>query len=203
MDYKKDLVNFEALENVGRLFLEMVDDNPDREGLKETPKRFAKYWTELLEGQKYTNEEIAKMFDKCFEDEYVHINAKGLVVERDISVFSTCEHHIALMFDMKVNIAYIPNGKVIGLSKMSRICEMCAKRLQLQEKLAQDIAEVMQIILGTEDIAVHIIGKHACMTARGIKSREAFTDYTYLSGRFFTNSDLRNEFEMALARKLN
>lgn len=185
-------------------FLSIVD-NPDRIGLKETPKRVVKYWCELLEGQLYTNDEIAEMYGKCFplnddvndvEDielgEDSGIN-RDLVVETHIPIFSHCEHHLALMYDMDVTIAYLPNTKVIGLSKMARVAEMVGKRLQLQEKIGADINEIMRKILGTEDVAVLISGKHGCMTARGAKSREALTRTASLSGEFKTNAQLRNE----------
>lgn len=185
-------------------FLSIVD-NPDRIGLKETPKRVVKYWCELLEGQLYTNDEIAEMYDKCFplnddvndvEDielgEDSGIN-RDLVVETHIPIFSHCEHHLALMYDMDVTIAYLPNTKVIGLSKMARVAEMVGKRLQLQEKIGADINEIMRKILGTEDVAVLISGKHGCMTARGAKSRESMTRTASLSGEFKTNAQLRNE----------
>lgn len=199
---RKDLLNREELEKVARRFLEIVDPNPDRPGLIETPKRVAKYWIELLEGQKYTNEEIAKMYDKCFDldedgDEgevSEETNLKqDLVVESGITIFSHCEHHLALMYDLDVTIAYIPNKKVIGLSKMARIAEMVGKRLQLQEKIGSDIAYIMKKILGTEDVAVLIKGKHGCMTARGAKAREAITRTSSLSGRFMDNPSLRME----------
>ena len=161
----------------------------EREGLKETPHRAMKYWTELLEGELYSNDEIAEMFDKCFEAE----ESSDLVVEKDIEIFSHCEHHLALMYDMKVHIAYIPNGKVIGLSKMARIAEMVGKRLQLQERIGADINYIMRKVLGTNDVAVVIEGKHSCMTARGVKSRNAQTRTACLSGIFKTNSDLRSE----------
>lgn len=199
---RKDLLNREALEKVAREFLEIVDPNPDRPGLKETPKRVAKYWIELLEGQKYTNEEIAAMYNKCFDldedgDEgeiSSETNLKqDLVVESGINIFSHCEHHLALMYDLNVTIAYIPNKKVIGLSKMARIAEMVGKRLQLQEKIGADIAEIMKMILDTEDVAVLIKGKHGCMTARGAKAREAITRTSSLSGKFMENPNLRME----------
>lgn len=183
------LLDLNKLENIAKQFLEVVDENPNREGLKDTPRRVAKYWAELLEGQKYTNDEIAKMFDKCFCD----VDTNDLVIEKDITIFSHCEHHLALMYDMKVAIAYIPNGKVIGLSKMARISEMVGKRLQLQEKIGTDIAYIMRKILGTDDVAVVIEGKHACMTARGAKSREANTRTAALSGRFEAEPSLRSE----------
>ena len=195
---RKELLNREELEHIGRLFLEAVDPNPDRDGLVETPKRFAKYWIELLEGQKYTNDEIASMFDKCFDlDDESESNSTGLnrdlVVEKDIPIFSHCEHHIALMYDMKVAIAYIPKNKVIGLSKMARISELVGKRLQLQEKIGADINEIMRKILGTDDVAVIIEGKHGCMTARGAKSREAVTRTASLKGLFESDASLRSE----------
>lgn len=169
--------------------LEAFGVDTNREGLKETPHRVMKYWNELLEGERYTNDEIAEMYDKCFED----VQTSDLVIEKDIEIFSHCEHHLALMYDMKVNIAYIPNGKVIGLSKMARIAEMVGKRLQLQERIGTDINYIMRKILGTDDVAVVIEGKHGCMTARGAKSRTAITRTACLHGRFETNTALRSE----------
>jgi GTP cyclohydrolase I len=193
----------EQMEKVFKEFLSIVDD-PERPGLIETPKRVVKYWCELLEGQLYTNQEIAEMYNKCFdldedvdEDdvslEYNSSIKRDLVVETGIKVFSHCEHHLALMYDMDVTIAYIPKNKVIGLSKMGRIAEMCAKRLQLQEKLGNDINEVMRLILGTNDVAVVIKGKHGCMTARGVKNREAITKTASLQGKFKAIPALREE----------
>lgn len=169
--------------------LESFGVDMNREGLRETPHRAMKYWTELLEGELYSNDEIADMYNKCFED----VESSDLVIEKDIEIFSHCEHHLALMYDMKVSIAYVPNGKVIGLSKMARIAEMVGKRLQLQERIGTDINYIMRKILGTEDVAVVIEGKHGCMTARGVKSRNALTRTACLTGRFMTNPNLRSE----------
>ena len=177
------------MQDLVRRFLEIVDPNPDRPGLIETPKRVVKYWTELLEGQLYSNDEIADMFDKTFMDVQTH----DLVIERNIEIFSHCEHHLALMYDMNVTIAYIPKDRVIGLSKMARIAEMVGKRLQLQEKIGVDINYIMRRVLKTDDVAVLITGKHGCMTARGIKSRNAVTRTAALNGRFLTDASLRNE----------
>lgn len=197
MKDKKELLNSKELEEVARRFLEIVDEDPDRDGLKETPKRVAKYWIELLEGQKYSNDEIAEMYDKCFDlEEDTPLTGtlrQDLVIETGITIFSHCEHHLALMYDMDVTIAYIPNNKVIGLSKMARIAELVGKRLQLQEKIGADIADVMKKILGTKDVAVLIKGKHGCMTARGAKAREAVTKTSSLHGAFLENSNLRIE----------
>ena len=197
---RKELLNQEELEKVARQFLEIVDPDPDRPGLVDTPKRMAKYWMELLEGQKYTNDEIAEMFNKCFDledgsDGVIDNESlkQDLVVESGITIFSHCEHHGALMYDMDVTIAYIPKDKVIGLSKMARIAEMVGKRLQLQEKIGADISYIMKKVLGTKDVAVLIKGKHACMTARGIKSREAVTRTSSLGGKFLSSQSLRAE----------
>lgn len=184
MDKKIDTA---AIEKAVRDILVALNDDPEREGLLETPKRVAKMYEEVFEGQLYTNEEIAQMYDKCFTSD-----SDGMVVEREIPVFSYCEHHMALMYDMTVGIAYIPNGKVIGLSKMGRIADMCAKRLQLQEKLTQDIWDVMHMILGTDDIAVFINGRHSCMSARGVK-KPALTSTNVLGGRFKEDASLRSE----------
>ena len=171
--------------------LSIMDPNPEREGLVGTSHRVWKYWNELLEGQWVTNEEIAKdpKYNKCFTND-----SKDLVVEKDIYTFSHCEHHLALMYDIKVAIGYIPNGKVIGLSKMGRIVDICSKRLQLQEKLTRDIYEVLRLILNTDDIIVVTEGKHGCMTARGVKSRESSTKVSSINGLFKVNDSLRKEF---------
>ena len=132
--------NKTKIEKCIKQLLSLLDPDPDREGLQETPKRVAKYWMELLEGNLYTNDEIAEMYDKCFE----HVTTDELVLEKDIEIFSHCEHHMALMYNMNVAIAYIPKGKVIGLSKMARIAEMVAKRFQLQERIGEDISYVMR-----------------------------------------------------------
>ena len=173
MDKKK-------IEQAVRLLLEGMGEDPDREGLMDTPKRVAGYWEELLEGNRYTNLEIAQMYGKVFNVE----SPTPIVKEMD-NVFSHCEHHLALMYNMKVTVAYIPakwedgHYKVLGLSKIPRIVDMCAKRLQLQEKLTNDIAECIQIATKSQDIYVKVTADHACVSARGIKSPgKTVTEYT-------------------------
>lgn len=190
--------NEEKCKYAVKLLLESFGEDIDREGLKETPRRVAGYWKELLEGNNYTNKEIADMYSKKFT-----VQDDTLVVKEIKNVYSHCEHHLALMFNMKVVVAYIPKKvkdgyEVIGLSKIPRIVEMCSKRLQLQEKLASDIAECISLATGSENVYVNISGDHACVSARGSKS-DGFTDVTYISGLFKNNSDLRNEVE----RKIN
>jgi len=131
------------------------------------------------------------MFNKTFEDDLDFAdNSKDMVIVKDIEVFSYCEHHLALMYNMKVNVAYIPNGKVIGLSKIARVADMVSKRLQLQERIGSDIAEVISLITGSEDVAVVIEGSHACMTARGIKKPSSKTYTTTFRGRFLIDHSL-------------
>ena len=108
---------------------------------------------------------------------------------KDIDIFSYCEHHIALMYDMKVTVAYVPKGRVIGLSKIARIADMVGKRLQLQERIGSDIADIICKVTGSEDVAVFIEGCHSCMTARGIKKTNTKTYTQTLRGRFSNESN--------------
>ena len=173
------------------MIIEAIGDDPAREGLIGTPDRVARMYEEIYEGMAYSNDQIAEMFSTCFETSE---DNDSLVTITDIPVFSSCEHHLALMYDMNVSIGYIPTkGRVIGLSKAARIAEMCAHRLQLQEKLGEDIAEVIKKVTGSDDVIVVIEGKHSCMTSRGVKS-PAVTKTATIHGRFRTVSDLRKEF---------
>ncbi len=181
-------VDKDAVREHVRGLLIALGDDPDREGLKDTPNRVARMYEEVFEGMNYTNHEIAQMFDKTFEEDLTFSSENSdFVIVKDIDIFSYCEHHMALMYDMKVTVAYVPNGKVIGLSKIARIADMVSKRLQLQERIGTDIAEIMQEITGSEDVAVLIEGCHSCMTARGIKKTDAKTYTTTLRGRFQTD----------------
>ena len=179
-----------------RMIIEALGDDPDREGLVETPKRVAKMYDEVFEGMRYTNSEIAEMFNKCFEEP----DAKDLVLVKDIDVFSYCEHHLALMYNMKVHVAYIPDGKVLGLSKIARIADMVAKRLQLQERIAKDIADILQELLDTHDVMVVVEGEHSCMTARGIRKPGAKTNSAVVRGLFKESGALRAEVYSLLGR---
>ncbi len=184
-------IDKKAIEEHIRGILIALGDNPDREGLKETPKRVANMYEQVFEGMNYTNDEIAQMFHKTFEDELSYeTDSKDMVIVKDIDIFSYCEHHIALMYDMKVTVAYIPNGKVIGLSKIARIADMVGRRLQLQERIGMDIADIMKKITGSEDIAVLIEGSHSCMTARGIEKVNTKTHTSTLLGKFKTDVSL-------------
>ena len=170
--------------------LKAIGEDPQREGLIETPERVANMLEEVLEGTAYTNHEIAEMFGKTFTESHRH-DMESAVVMKDITVFSYCEHHLALMYDMTVNVAYIPRGKVLGLSKIARICDMAAKRLQLQEKLGRDIAQIISEAAGTPDVGVTISGSHSCMTARGIRNASAKTQTATYMGAFRSEVDLK------------
>lgn len=188
-------------EDAVRDLLSAFGENVDREGLVDTPKRVAGYWEELLEGMRYTNDEIAKMYGKRFV-----VSAAPLVVKKIENVFSHCEHHLALMYNMTVTVAYIPREvepnlyEVIGLSKIPRIVDLCAKRLQLQEKLAEDISECIQLATGSENVYVNIVADHACVSARGAKS-DGLTDVTSLHGKFIEDSKLRDEVERKISAR--
>lgn len=179
----------ELIEESVRNILKALGDDPEREGLLETPARVARMYDEVFEGMRYTNDELAEMFDRCFTE-----NSSGeMVVVKNIDVFSYCEHHLALMYNMKVSVAYLPKGRVIGLSKIARIADMVCRRLQLQERITSDIAEILQKVLQTEDVLVHVAGEHSCMTARGIKKPGTVTTTTVVRGAFKDNPALRAE----------
>ena len=190
------MIDTKAIETHIRGILEALGDDPDREGLKETPQRVAKMYEEVFAGMNYTNAEIAEMFNKTFDEAAPEHH--DLVLVRDIDVFSYCEHHMALMYDMKVSVGYLPKGKVIGLSKIARIADMAARRLQLQERLGRDIAEIISMVTGSEDVAVVISGCHSCMTARGIEKPGTRTITETYRGKFETDPVLQMRMEAML-----
>ena len=185
------MIDKEAIEKHIRGILIALGDNPDREGLIETPKRVANMYEEIFQGMNYTNDEIIKIYNKNFEVSN-NLDSNDMVIVKDIEIFSCCEHHLALMYDMRVTVAYIPKDKVIGLSKIARICDMVGKRLQLQERIGRDIAYIVSKIINSEDIAVLIKGKHSCMTARGINKTNSFTETSTFMGEFKKNYVLQN-----------
>lgn len=190
------MIDTKAIEEHIRGILIALGDDPDREGLKETPERVARMYAEVFEGMNYTNAEIAEMFNKSFEQKS---GSDDFVLVKDIETFSYCEHHMALMYDMKISVAYIPDGRVLGLSKIARIADMACRRLQLQEKIGSDIAEIMELASGSSDIAVFIEANHSCMTARGIKKPGSKTSTVTLRGRFQTDTALQNRLMMQLS----
>ena len=184
----------EAIKNL----LIALGEDVNRPGLKDTPRRVAKYWAELLEGEDYTNAEIAEMFRKDFE-----VGFESVVIEECNDIHSNCEHHMVLMAG-KVYVAYMPvkvdpndpNSpyKVIGLSKIPRIVDMCAKRFQLQEKLNADIAECIQLATGSNQVYVRSIMRHGCVSARGARSNSR-TDATFMTPELRADPEMRKEIE--------
>ena len=192
------MIDTKAIEAHIRGILIALGDDPEREGLKDTPKRVAKMYEEVFAGMNYSNHEIAELFNKTFSDGMEEDNEGGpqlrdgrVVVMKDIDLFSYCEHHMALMYDMKATVAYIPHGSVIGLSKIARVCDMVGRRLQLQEKIGRDIADIITEITGSEDVAVTLEGCHSCVSARGIKKNNTKTFTVELRGAFRRDASLQ------------
>ncbi|MBQ9900627.1 MAG: GTP cyclohydrolase I FolE [Acholeplasmatales bacterium] len=192
---KERKFDFEATKEAVKNLLIAMGEDPERPGLLETPKRVAGYWQELLEGNNYTNKEIAEKYSKSFEVGY-----DPIVTIYQENIYSHCEHHLALMFDGSAVIGYIPvqnedgTFKVLGLSKLYRIVEMCSKRLQLQEKLASDIAECISLATGSKEVYVNLNMKHGCVSARGVKAQGS-TNVAFMTPTLRANKDAREEFE--------
>lgn len=167
------------------LLLEAIGEDSQREGLKETPDRIARMYTEILGGMEENPEEI---LSKTFT-----ADNNEMVLESDITFYSMCEHHMMPFFG-KAYVAYIPNGKVVGLSKLARCVEVYAKRLQLQEQLTSQIADAIDKYLQPEGVMVLIEAEHLCMTMRGVKKPGSKTVTYVCRGRFETDEKLQNRF---------
>lgn len=187
-EYKMENTKEQMLISAGELILQAFGKDLQDPSLKETPKRFAKMMLEQLEGEFYSDSDLVSKFGKCFET-----TGHGIVTCTNIPVFSHCEHHLALMYNMNVSIGYYPRTKVIGLSKMARIADMVAKRFQIQERMGFSIHRIMSAILSTDNVIVMIEGEHSCMTARGIKKPGAVTRTLHTSG-VFENLDEQQSF---------
>ncbi len=179
------MIDKKKIEEHIRGIIEALGEDPNREGLIDTPKRVANMYEEVFEGIQYSNDDIVEMYGKTFEEDFTYSeNDNDMVFMKDIEIFSYCEHHLALMYNMKVNVAYIPKKKIIGLSKIARVADMVGRRMQLQERIGQDIAYIVSKITDSEDVAVIIEGEHGCMTTRGIKKTGTKTVTTTLKGTF-------------------
>lgn len=159
-------VDKEKVQKAVSMLLEAIGEDPNREGLKDTPERVARMYEELTAGY---GEDVGAYLGKVFEEE-----CNGVVIERDIAFSSMCEHHLMPFFG-KVSIAYIPNGKVVGLSKLARVVDAFAKRLQLQERFTSQIADAIFEELSPKGVLVVVEGEHTCMTARGVKKAGSTT----------------------------
>lgn len=194
------MIDKKAIEAHIKGILIALGDDPEREGLVGTPKRVANMYEEIFEGMSYTNDELIDQLGVTFDEGLIYDkNRHDMVFMKGIDIFSYCEHHLALMYNMKVSVAYIPREEVIGLSKIARIADMVSKRLQLQERIGSDIAYIMKKVTKTEDVAVIIEGEHSCMTTRGIKKPNTTTITTTLSGRFQEDIEIYQKL-MALYR---
>lgn len=195
----KRQIDTEKIEACIREILVALGDDPTREGLRETPKRVAKMYEEVFAGMTVSNEEMVHLFGTTFEEEEVANSPNQVVIVRDIPIFSYCEHHLALMYNLTVSVAYLPKDKVIGLSKIARIADMVGRRLQLQERIGEEIAEIIEKITGSEAIMIKIEGEHSCMTARGIKKPgTSTTTLTYRGNKIEQDASLRQEWLMLL-----
>lgn len=177
-------VDMERLERAVREILVAVGENPDREGLLETPSRVARMYRELLSG---LYEDPRRHLKKFFTEKYDEV-----VVVRDISFCSLCEHHL-LPFTGKAHIGYMPRGKVIGLSKLARIVEVVSKRPQVQERMTETIAGLLEEELDVRGVAVVIEATHTCMTIRGIKKPGSLCVTSAMRGKFRENASSRAE----------
>ena len=166
--------------------LELLGDDPSREGLLNTPKRVAKAWEFLTKGY---NENLDELINNAiFEGE-----SKDMVIVKNIEFYSLCEHHM-IPFYGKAHIGYIPDGKIIGLSKLARITDLFSQRLQVQERLTNQIAQCLQEVLNPRGVAVVLEGKHFCMLSRGVQKQNSIATSSSMLGIFREKESTRNEF---------
>ncbi len=196
-DHAFDLTDAEKIERISGHFAEIMDllglDLRD-DSLRGTPRRVAKmYVNEVFRGLNPAN----KPAITTFENKYQY---RRLVVERNIPLQSTCEHHFQPIFGV-AHVAYIPNGRVVGLSKLNRVVDFFARRPQVQERLTMQIAEELKNVLKTDDVAVYIDARHMCVQARGVEHHGASTITAEYSGKFL-NEATKQEFLMAISSKM-
>ena len=191
------MVNQKKIEEAVRLLLEGIGENPDREGLAETPKRIARMYEEIFGGME---EDASVHLSRQFSAEESEGHGSGeMVLEKDIVFYSMCEHHL-LPFYGKAHVAYIPDGSVVGLSKLARTVEVFAKRPQIQERLTAQIADAMMRELHPKGVMVLLEAEHMCMTMRGVKKPGSKTITTAVRGEFADNQQLQSQFMTLLSR---
>ncbi|MFZ5822716.1 MAG: GTP cyclohydrolase I FolE [Chloroflexota bacterium] len=183
---EEEKVTGQALENAVLQMLKAVGEDPEREGLKFTPRRVARMYVELLSGYHVDPQTMINgaLFDIKYDE---------MVLVRDIEFYSLCEHHILPIIG-RVHVAYIPDGKVIGLSKIPRIVDMYARRLQVQERMTRQIADFIRDLLKPQGVAVVVEGLHLCSMMRGVKKHDARMTTSAMHGAFRANLATRQEF---------
>ena len=195
---KNEIYNGEKVDEIAshcKSVLELIGEDPNREGLERTPVRYAKAMQFLTQGYDIDPAEILK--GAMFKEEY-----KQMVIVKDIEVYSMCEHHL-LPFFGKAHIAYIPNGYIVGLSKIPRIVDAFSRRLQVQERLSNDIRDCIQETLNPLGVAVVIEARHLCMQMRGVEKQNSVTTTSAFVGEFMDDSKTRREFINLISSKLS
>ena len=178
--------NFEKIESIILDLLKEIGEDPEREGLQKTPHRVAKSWTTFAKGYKQTPEEVVG--DAVFNEQ-----CDEVIAVKDIDFFSLCEHHL-LPFKGVAHVGYLPEKKIIGLSKIPRIVDIYARRLQVQERLTQQVADALQDVLSPKGVAVVIEAEHLCMQMRGVEKKSSFMITSAVRGAFRENNKTREEF---------
>ena len=183
------------MEKLFKELLKGVGENPDREGLLKTPERCAEAWRFLTKGY---HEDVATVVNSAiFETDADH-----MVIVKDIEIYSLCEHHL-LPFFGKCHVGYIPRGKIIGVSKLARLADIFARRLQIQERLTHEIARVVMESLEPEGVGVVLEAKHLCMMMRGVEKQSSVMVTSAMLGSFHDSAATRNEFLQLIARRDN
>ncbi len=177
----------EQAEKAVRTLIQWAGDNPDREGLVDTPARFVRAWDEYFSGY---NEDPVDVLERTFQETGGY---DEMVVLRDIQFFSHCEHHVVPIIG-KVHVAYLPSSRVIGISKLARVVEIFARRLQIQEKLTAEIAKTIDEVLEPKGVGVVVQAQHQCMTTRGVKKSGVSMITSHMLGAFRDDSKMRSEF---------
>lgn len=179
-------IDTDAIEKATARILRAIGEDPQRDGLRRTPKRVARMYAELMAG--YRIDPVALVNDALFEVKY-----DEMVIVRDIEFYSLCEHHL-LPFMGRVHVAYLPNGKVLGLSKIPRIVDMFARRLQVQERMTRQIADFLRDLLHPLGVGVVVEALHLCMMMRGVQKHNARMTTSAMHGAFRANLATRQEF---------
>jgi len=181
-----DIKGEETIADLVRKMLILIGEDPNREGLRRTPERFEKAFRYLTSGYRQDPDKLLNgaMFSVCYDN---------MVVVKDIELYSLCEHHL-LPFFGKCHVAYIPNKKVVGLSKIARLVNMYARRLQIQERLTSQIAKAIQEKLSPEGVGVVVEARHLCMVMRGVEKQHSAAMTSAMLGAFRENKQTRDEF---------